>query len=234
VFQSALSSNYSPFTMNNKFLSKFHPVSILDNAHHGNDSVSLDRVRRDLSSQFLNDASNFNVTSPICVINKSLPVRSPFDVCSFWVADSNGMEMPKKLSSDGLRFSLHGYWPRDISWIVAESRMDYETFTTAFLSSEPYVLKYFISPNPENYCYQYREYLKHGHNSGYTYREWMLRIERCILRMINGERCFLRQCRYDKSRNCNYAQSCTLARELGRVGCKGESICDSTGVVEEP
>lgn len=99
------------------------------------------------------------------------PTPAPRDVCVFFVPNKYVPSMPIS------KISLHGWWPEHISGKAVE-RVAYLEFLSKNLTF-PFAF-YDTTTWKENLgCGQYREYIKHGFKSGYTFEEWYTNILKC-------------------------------------------------------
>lgn len=81
------------------------------------------------------------------------------------------------LYNRSIGYSLHGFWPRSLK-SPSLSPIGYDVF----VSTTKFKLNFFDTTtiNSTIGCGKYREYVKHGARSGYSYQQWMENVNKCL------------------------------------------------------
>lgn len=114
------------------------------------------------------------------------------------------------LASFNLSHSLHGWFPAEL--YPAVKRIDFVEFNQSF--PDALMPLDVTSMTIRVGCGQYREYVKHGAKSGYTYEHWLYSVTFCTVRTAT----YPHQCRFNGTHNVVQTSSDI---ELGTVGCVG-------------
>ncbi|APG77686.1 hypothetical protein [Hubei virga-like virus 12] len=136
------------------------------------------------------------------------PTPALNDVCVFYCPSINGFQINKKLYLDGKGHSLHGFWYKELKDPV--ERISFNDF----LQKKPkfkYIFYDSTTLLDELGCGQYREYVKHGAKSGYTYLQWLNKINECQVPT------FPHQCHFNGSHNVILSIS---NYNISTIGCK--------------
>jgi len=152
------------------------------------------------------------ITFMMLTCGRVLPPTPANDTCVYWMPSPYGFEINKYLYNNGLSFSLHGWWPREISSGV--TALTFSQFQNVYDGKMNFLdVK---EPFANVSCFQYREYKKHGAHSGYTFSEWYNSISQCINRK---EFTYVHQCHYNEITDLNCILT-TTSTPMQMVGCK--------------
>lgn len=137
---------------------------------------------------------------------KTKPYPSPRDLCVFWCPDVNGMPIPSAIHNMSLPYSLHGWFPHIFT--SAKLPLNYTEFLTEFNPLHIFIDSTTLKPIIG--CGQYREYLKHGAKSGYSYHQWAVAVDSCSVPI------YPHQCRFNGTHNIVQTLS---TYPLSTIGC---------------
>lgn len=155
-----------------------------------------------------------SIDNKICKVHKK-PVPAAFDTCIFFCPADKGFPINEFLYNHSMPRSLHGWWPKYI-FTPVKQRIPFGEFERNFSS----ILKpewYFVDTtilSQKIGCGQYREYVKHGSKSGYSFDYWSDRVVSCFQ---NTKTTYPHQCRFNGTHNIALSVSDSVALPL--VGC---------------
>lgn len=140
-----------------------------------------------------------------CRINGN-PIPAISDVCVFHVPNKYVPSIPIN------NYTLHGFWFQHFESRNSSIKLSYSEFlnrkpkfNTNFLNS--------VNWKDELGCGQYREYVKHGYKSGYSFEYWLNKINSCNYKSA----IYPHICVRNKNFNClKYVSD----KNIGMVGCK--------------
>lgn len=139
------------------------------------------------------------------------------DTCVYFFPCHKGFPQNNATLLNKLPFSLHGWWPTTF-----KTRLIAKPFTEFTQEYEP--SPYFLDSTTGSHevgCGHYREYVKHGAWSGYSFEEWKDGIDYCVKWMNDNNPAAPHQCRYSKG--YNYVLTVSNIPALKQVGCKTDS-----------
>ena len=73
---------------------------------------------------------------------------------------------------------------------------------------------------------QYRQYMTHGCQSGFSFEEWLWTIEKC-LQTINDRIFYAVKCSWNSILNCNHVYQISTNRPITTFGCKTGEVCQN-------
>lgn len=117
------------------------------------------------------------------------------------------MVIPQTLYNLSLPYSLHGWFPEKLSAPLVP--IPYEAFVYSFRPLHTFIDSTTLTDTIG--CGQYREYVKHGAKSGYSYDLWANAVDDCPVPI------YPHQCRYNGSHNIVQSLS---TFPLGSIGCR--------------